>query len=83
MVDSLRCYFTFLSFQQIPRVDNKVGDATSLLQLEKHESKFEFMVEEIRHPIYDFQESHVICTLVGYSFIYSYLHDEIILDTFN
>ena len=42
MVDSLRCYFTFVSFQQIPKEENKVADAmatlASLLQLEQHES---------------------------------------------
>ena len=56
-------------------------------QLEKLESRFEFLVEELHHPIYDSQESHVICTLVGhesphYSAIHSYLHDDIIPDTF-
>ena len=60
----------------------------SLLQLEQHESRFEFLVEELHHPIYDSQESHVICTLVGhetshYGAIYSYLYDSIILETFN
>ena len=60
----------------------------SLLQLEKHESKFEFLVEELHHPIYDSQESHVICTLVGresscYGALYSYLCDGIIPKTFN
>ena len=42
MVDSLRCYFTFVTFQQIPRTDNKATDAmatlASILQLEQHES---------------------------------------------
>ena len=60
----------------------------SLLQLEQHESRFEFLVEELHHPIYDFQESHIICTLVGhessrYGAIYSYLCDGIILETLN
>ena len=60
----------------------------SLLQLEKDESRFELLVEELHHPIYDSQESHVICTLVGhesscYNAIYSYLCDGIIHKTFN
>ena len=92
MVDSLRLYFTFISFKKIPRVENKVASAmstlASLLQLEQHESRFEFLVEELHHPIYDSQESHVICTLVGhdssrYGAIYSYIHDGIIPKIFN
>ena len=60
----------------------------SLLQLEQHESRFEFLVEELDHPIYDSQESHVICTLVGhessrYGATYSYVCDGIIPETFN
>ena len=70
MVDSLRHYFTFVSFQQIPRVENKETNAmdtlASLLQWEQHESRFEFLVEELHHPIYDSKESHVICTHVGH-----------------
>lgn len=81
-----------ISFQKISREKNKVVDAmatpTSLLQLEKHESRHEFPLEELHHPIYDSEESHVICTLVGsesshYGAIYSYLHDGIIPETFN
>ena len=33
MVDSLRCYFTFVLFQQIPRVENKETDAMATLLL--------------------------------------------------
>lgn len=60
----------------------------SLLQLEQHESRFKFLVEELRYPIYDSKESQVVCTLVGhessrYGPIYSYIHDDIILETFN
>ena len=45
-------------------------------------------MEELHHPIYDSQESHVICTLVvhessHYGAIYSYIHDGIIPKTFN
>ena len=91
MVDSLRLYFTFVSFQKIPRVENKVANVmvtlATLLQLEQHESRFEFLVEELHHPIYDSQESHSICSLVGcesscYGFIYPYLHDDIVPETF-
>lgn len=92
MVDSLRQYFTFVTFQQIPRAENKAADTmatlASLLELEQHESRFEFLVEELHYTIYDSQESQVICPLVGhessrYGAIYSYLHDDIILEAFN
>ena len=53
-------------FKKIPREENKVVDAmatlASLLQLEHYES----LVEELHHPIYDSEEIHVICTLVGH-----------------
>ena len=43
----------------IPGVENKETNAmatlASLLQLEQHESRFEFLVQELHHPIYDFQ----------------------------
>lgn len=60
----------------------------SLLQLDQHESRFEFLVEELHYPIDDSQERHVIYTLFGhesslYGAIYSYLHDDIIRKTFN
>ena len=42
LIDSLRNYFTFVTFEQIPRVENKAADAiatlASILQLQEHES---------------------------------------------
>ena len=78
-------------FQRIPKVENEADDVMatlfSLIQLEKHESRFEFLVEELHYPIFDSQESHVICTLgcdsSHYGLIYSYLHDGIKPKTFN
>ena len=84
LIDSLRKYFTFLTFQQIPRAENKVADAmatlASILQLQEHESRFEFLVEELRQPAYDSSDNQVIYTIVGhdssrYAVIFSYLHD--------
>lgn len=92
MVDSLKQYFTFVTFQKIPRAENKAADAmvtlASLLQLEQHEFRFKFLVEELHHPICDSQESLVIFTLVGcessrYGAIYSCLCDGIITETYN
>ena len=57
LIDALRNYFTFVTFQQIPRAENKVVDAmatlASILQLQENESQFEFLVEELCHRTYD------------------------------
>ena len=55
----------------------------SILQLQEHESCFEFLVEELRQPTYDSPDNQVICTVVGhdsshYANIFSYLHDQIL-----
>lgn len=55
----------------------------SILQLEEHESCFEFLVEELHHPTYDSLNDHSIYTMVGhessrYSSIFSYLCDHIL-----
>ena len=90
LIDSLRNYFTFVTFQQIPRAENKAADAmatlASILQLQEHESRFEFLVEELRHPAYDSSDNQVICTVVGhdssrYAPIFSYLRDQVIPET--
>ena len=82
LIDSLRNYFTFVTSQQIPRAKNKATDAmatlASILQLEEHESCFEFLVEELRHLAYDSPNGCVIHTLVShdsscYTTIFSYL----------
>ena len=42
LIDTLRNYFTFVTFQQIPKAENKATDAivtlASILQLQEHES---------------------------------------------
>ena len=52
----------------------------SILQLQEHESSFEFLVEELHYPTYDSFDNQVICTIVGhdsscYVAIFSYLCD--------
>lgn len=90
LIDALRNYFTFVTFQQIPRAEKKVVDAmatlASILQLQEHELRFEFLVEELCHPTYDSSDNQVICTIVGndssrYATIFSYLHDQVIPET--
>ena len=57
LIDTLRNYFTFVTFDQISRAENKVADAmatlASILQLQEHKSRFEFLVEELGYPNYD------------------------------
>jgi len=90
LIDALRNYFTLVTFQQIPRAENKVVDAmatlASILQLQEHESRFEFLVEELCHPSYDSSDNQVIYTIVGhdssrYTAIFSYLYDQVIPKT--
>ena len=79
LIDSLRSYSTFVTFKQIPRVENKVvydmATLASILQLEEHKSFFEFLVEELHHLAYDSLEDPVISTVVDHE---SYLCDQII-----
>lgn len=76
-----------MTFQQIPRAEKKATDAmdilASILQLQEHESWFEFQVEELCHPAYDSSNNHVICTIFGhnsshYAPIFSYLPNQVI-----
>ena len=58
----------------------------SILQLEEHESHFEFLVEELHHTAYNSPDNHVIHIMIGHDFsyytiIFSCLHDQIIPET--
>ena len=84
LIDALRNYFTFVTLQKIPRGENKAADVmatlASIIQLQEHESWFEFLVEELHHPAYDSLDNQVIYTIVGhdssrYAIVFSYLHD--------
>ena len=83
-IDTLRNYFTFMTFQQIHRAKNKdvngMDTLASILQLQEHELQFEFLVEELRHPAYDSSDNQVIFIIVGHDYycyvvIFSYLCD--------
>ncbi len=70
LFDALKNYFTFVTFQQIAKTENKATNAMAnleyILQLQDHESWFEFLVEELHHPTYDSPDSQVICTIIGH-----------------
>ena len=64
LVDALWNYFTFVTFQQIPRVENKAANAmttlASILQLQENESCYEFRVNELCNLAYESSKNHVI-----------------------
>lgn len=82
MLDRFQSYFHMLTFEQIPRVQNKAADAMetigSLLNIPSNVSQFEFLVEQLLVPTYDIPELEMVCELVGpnspwYQDIYDYL----------
>ena len=60
----------------------------SLLQMPKNDFKHEFLVDTLHYPAYNSPDSRMICSVIGhdssrYHHLYSYLCDQIILDTFS
>lgn len=89
MVDDLKKYFSHITFQQVPQANNKVADAmatlASFLQMPENDLRHEFLVEKLLYPTYNTPKYLKIFSIVGYDsshyhHIYSYLHDQIILD---
>ena len=89
MVDDMKKYFSHITFQQIPHIDNKVADAmatlASLLQMLENDLRHEFLVDVSHYPAYDTPKTRMIYSIIGhdssyYHHIYSYLHDQIIPD---
>lgn len=84
MVDDIKKYFVEITFQQIPRNDNKAADAmatlASLLQTQENQQRYEFLVEDLFYPTHNCPDSQTICHLVRhdssrYSQTYTYLKD--------
>lgn len=82
MVEKFKKYFVDISFEQVPRNDNKVADAmdaiAALLQRQENKDRYELLVEELFYPAYDCPDTQLICHLVGlnsscYGQIYTYL----------
>lgn len=69
MVDDFKQYFVHITFDQIPRLDNKAADAmstiASLLQILEQQSHYEFLVEKLFSPTYDNYASHIIYALTS------------------
>lgn len=70
MVDDLKKYFTFVSFQGIPRLANRAAHAMATLasipDLQESNFCFEFLVEELHYPAYDSPESQIVCSIIGH-----------------
>lgn len=84
MVDDIKKYFVEITFEQIPRNDNKATDAmatlASLLQTQENQQRYEFLVEELFHLAFNCPDSQTICQLIGhdsshYGQTYTYLKD--------
>ena len=61
MVDDLKKYFSHITFQKMPRADNKMADAmatlSSMLQMLENDLQHEFLVEMLLYPAYNSPES--------------------------
>lgn len=82
MVDDFKQYFVHITFEKIPRLDNRVANAmttiASLLQIPNKQIHYDFLVERLFSPAYDNSASQVIYVLTGsnsplYGTIYDYL----------
>ena len=56
MVDDLKKYFAHITFQQVPRANNKVADVmatlASLLQMPENDLRHEFLVDMLHYLAY-------------------------------
>lgn len=84
IVDEFKNYFVDITFEQIPRNDNKAANVmatiASLLQTQEKQDRYEFLVEELFYLAYDCPDTQLICHLFGrdsshYGQIYTYLKD--------
>ena len=69
MVDDMKKYFAHITFQQVPRADNKVVDAmatlASLLQMLENDLWHDLLVDTLHYPTYDTPETRMICFIIG------------------
>lgn len=84
MVDDFKAYFTTITFEKIPRDNNRAADAmatiASLVIMPSNAEHCEFLVEPLLEPAYNVPQIEMICLIVGpnsqwYGDIYAYLHD--------
>jgi hypothetical protein len=84
LVETLKEYFVCITFEQIPRAQNRSADAMatvgSMLRIPPGNNDMPFFVENLRQPAYDMPESCLACEVVGphspwYEPIFTYLKD--------
>jgi ribonuclease HI len=89
LAEDLKEYFLEISFEKIPRINNRARDAMatigSLLDIPKNMAKHEFLVEQLLVPSFEVPEFEWVCEIIGpsdswYHDIFSYLKHEILLD---
>lgn len=77
--------FSKITFEQIPRIQNKVANAMttigSLLNMPASETQFEFIIEQLMLVAYETPLLEYVCAIVGpespwYNKIYTYLHTQ-------
>lgn len=85
LVEDYKEHFSKITFEQIPRIQNKGVDAMvtigSLLNMPANETQFEFNIEQLMLPGYETPLTEYICAIVGpespwYNEIYTYLHTQ-------
>lgn len=85
MTKELKQHFANITFEQIPRAQNRATNAMaivgSLPNMPNNGTQFEFMVEQLIVPSYEISTSEYVCAIVGlespwYQEIYAYLHDQ-------
>jgi hypothetical protein len=82
LVEDLKEYFLDISFDQIPRVNNRAADTMAtivfLLDIPKNIAKHEFLVEQLLVPSFEVPKSEWVCEIIGlddpwYHDIFAYL----------
>lgn len=70
LVESLKESFIEITFEQIPRANNKAADTMatirSLLDILRNVPNHEFLVEKLPMPVFEVSESEVLCEIVGF-----------------
>ena len=83
LVETLKESFIDITFEQIPRTNNRATDAMatigSLLDIPHNVPKYEFLIEQLLIPTFEVLESEYVCEIVGpgdpwYHDICTYLH---------
>lgn len=78
-VENIKKYFILITFEQVPRENNKVADAmanlASLLQIPNQNARYEFLVEEVDESAFDHTHPyHFLANYTRITLVWTYLH---------